>query len=219
MPSALTSLRRLAERQRLGLGEDVRQQHVVMPAQRVEGLGERDEVAGNQPRALMDQLVERVLAVGARLAPVDRAGLVVDLRAVERDVFAVALHRQLLQIGRETLQVLLVGQHGHRLGAEEVVVPDRQQAHQHRQVLLERSGAEMLVHLVEAVEHGAEVIRADGQHRREADGRVHRIAPADPVPELEHVGGVDAELGHLLGVGRDRDKMLGDRLRHRRPVP
>ena len=68
----------LAEGQRLGLGEDIGQQHIVMAAQRVQGLGEADEVAGDQPRALMDQLVEGMLAVGARLAPVDRAGVVVD---------------------------------------------------------------------------------------------------------------------------------------------
>ena len=69
----------------------------------------------------------------------------------------------------------------------------------------------MLVHLMEAVEHGAEMFGADGDHRREPDRRVHRVAPADPVPEREHVGGVDAELRHLLGVGRDGDEMLGDR--------
>ena len=55
-----------------------------------------------------------------------------------------------------------------------------------------------------------EVVRANGQHRREADRRVHGVAPADPVPELEHVGRIDAELRHFRRVRRDRDKMLGD---------
>ena len=62
-------------------------------------------------------------------------------------MLAVALHRQLLQIGREALQILLVGQDGDGLRAEEIGVPERQQPHQHRQVLLERRGAEVLVHL------------------------------------------------------------------------
>ena len=141
-----------------------------------------------------------------------------DLGAVQRDVLAVALHRQLLQIGRKALEILLVRQHGDRLGAEEVVVPDAEQAHQHRQILLERRGAEVLVHLMEAVEHRAEILRADGEHRREADGRIHRIAAADPIPEPEHVGGVDAELRHLLRIRRDGDKMLRDRRSHRRPI-
>ena len=208
----LDFLGRLAEGQRLGLGEDVRQEHVVVPAQRVERLDEGDEVTRDEPGALMDQLVEGVLAVGARLAPVDGAGLVVDLAAIERDVFAVALHGQLLQIGREALQVLLVRQDRHGLGAEEVGVPDAQEPHEHRQVALEGGGAEVLVHLVEAVEHGAEMLRADGQHGRQADGRVHGVAPADPVPELEHVGGIDPELRHFRGVRRDGDKMPGDGL-------
>ena len=72
-------LGRLAEGQRLGLGKDVGQEDVVVPAQGVERLGEGDEVTGNEPGALMDQLVEGVLAVGPRLAPVDGAGLVGDL--------------------------------------------------------------------------------------------------------------------------------------------
>ena len=95
---------------------------------------ERDEVARDEPRALVDQLIEGVLAVGARLAPVDRAGVVRDLVAVERHVLAVALHRQLLEVGGEALEVLLVRQHRDRLRAEEVGVPDAEQPHQHRQV-------------------------------------------------------------------------------------
>ena len=74
-------LRRLAERQRLALGEDIGHQHIVMLAQRVQRLAEADEVARDQPRSLVDQLVERMLAVGAGLAPVDRAGVVVDRRS------------------------------------------------------------------------------------------------------------------------------------------
>ena len=67
----LDLLRRLAKRQRLGLGEDVRQQHVVVRSKRIERLSESDEVTGDKPGALMDQLIEGVLAVGSRLAPVN----------------------------------------------------------------------------------------------------------------------------------------------------
>ena len=70
---------RLAEGQRLGLGEDVRQEHVVVPAERIERLDKGNEIARDESRPLMDQLVERVLAVGARLAPVDGTSLVLDL--------------------------------------------------------------------------------------------------------------------------------------------
>ncbi len=201
----------LAERQRLGLREHVGHQQVVVVAQRVERLGEADQVDRDQLRALVDQLVEAVLAVGPGLAPEDRAGLVVDVAPVERDVLAVRLHRQLLEVGGKALEVLLVGHHAVGLGAEEVAVPDGEQAHQRRQVALERGAPEVLVHLVEAGEHLAEALRTDGQHRREADRRVHRVPPADPLPEAEHVVGVDPELAHLLGVGGDGDEVLGDR--------
>ena len=179
-----------------------------MPAERRERVREGDEVARDQARTLVDQLVERVLPVGAGLAPVDRAGVIRHDLAVERDTLAVALHRQLLEVGREALQVVLVRQHRHRLGTEEVGVPDRQQPHQHRQVLLERRRAEVLVHLVEAVEHRPEIVGADGDHRGQADRRVHRVPPAHPVPETEHVGRVDAERSHSPGVGRDGDEVL-----------
>ena len=84
---------------------------------------------------------------------------------------------------------------------------------QHRQIALERRRAEVLVDVAEAGEHRAKVVRADTDHRRQPDRRVHRIAPADPVPEAEHVGGVDAEGLDLGGVGRDGDEMLRHRLR------
>ena len=110
----------LAKGQRLGLGKDIRQEHVVVPAQRSERLAKRDEVARNQPGALMNQLIERVLAVGAGFAP-DKSGRCRSSPClpVERDVLAVALHRQLLEIGGKPFQVLFVGQHRHGLRTEE----------------------------------------------------------------------------------------------------
>src|SRR5262245_36991687 len=100
----LDFLGRLAESQRFGLGEDVRQQDVVVPAQRMERLEKGNEVTWDKAGTLMDQLVEGVLAIGAWLTPVDGARLGVDRAALKRHVFAVTLHGQLLQIRRETLQ-------------------------------------------------------------------------------------------------------------------
>ena len=206
-----------AEGQRLALREQVGHQQVVLRAVPPQRTAEADEVAGHQPRALVQQLVERVLAVGAGLAPVHRAGRVVDRLAPGGDRLAVALHRQLLQVGREALEV--VGVRQDRLGrrAEEVGVPDRDQAEQHRQVAGHRRGAEMHVHGVEAVQHGAELLRADRQHRRQPDRRVHRVTAADPVPEPEHVVRVDAELAHPAGIGGHRDEMPGHRGFAQRP--
>ena len=88
----------------------------------------------HEPRALVQQLVERVLAVGAGLAPDDRRRSCTSTGvAVAIDALAVALHVELLQIGRQPLQVLVVRQHRVRLGAEEVGVPDAEQAEHDRQ--------------------------------------------------------------------------------------
>ena len=197
-----------AKGQCLGLGENIRQQHVVMVSQQVERLYECDEVAGNEPGTLMDQLVKGVLAVCSRFAPVNRTSRVSHRGPIERDMLAVALHRQLLEVGGEPFQVLFVRQNRYCLRSKKVVVPDAQQRHQDRQVALEWSGAEVLVHLVESSQHGAEVLRPDGNHGRKPNRRIHRIAPANPIPEAEHVGGINAELGHLRRVRRNSDEMF-----------
>ena len=103
-----------------------------------------------------------VLAVGAGFAPVDRAGLVIDLDPAERHMLAVALHCELLEVGGKTLQILLIRQDRDGLRAEEVRIPDREQRHQHGQILPERRGAEVLVHFVEAVQTGRGNFRTDG---------------------------------------------------------
>ena len=201
----------LAKGQRLALGKDIGHQQVVVAAQRVKRPVEADEVARDQLGALVNQLVERVLAVGARLAPVNRAGLVVYRLAGQRDPLAVAFHGQLLQVGREALQVLVVGQHRHRLRTEEVAVPHVEQAHQRRDVAAQRRAVEVVVHGMEAGQQLVEVVGADGQHGGQADGRVHAVAAAYPVPEAEHIGGVDAERCNSFGVGRKRHEMPGNR--------
>src|SRR6185436_15560687 len=111
----------------------------MMAAKRIEGLVKRDEVTGDQACSLMNQLIEGVLAVGSRLSPINRAGIVAGFGPVEGDVFAIALHRQLLEISRKSFQVLLVGQYRDRLGAEEIVVPKSQESHEHGQVAFERN--------------------------------------------------------------------------------
>jgi hypothetical protein len=138
----------------------------------------------------VDQLVERVLAVGARLAPEDLAGLGGDRRAVRLHALAVGLHRQLLQVGREAVQVLRVRQHGVAAGLEEVDVPDVEQAHERRHVLAPRRGGEVLVDRVEAGEEVLEPFSGPmATATSRADGGVDGVAAADPVPEAEGVGG------------------------------
>ena len=57
------------------------------------------------------------------------------------------------------------------------------------------------------VEQPAEILRADRQHDRQADGAPQRIASADPVPEAEGALLADAEGGDLGQGGRHRAEM------------
>src|SRR5438552_18926884 len=58
-------LGRLTEGQRFALSEHVRQDHDVLPTKRIERLGERYEVAGNESRAMMNHLIEGMLSMGS----------------------------------------------------------------------------------------------------------------------------------------------------------
>ena len=88
------------------------------------------------------------------------------------------------------------------LGPEEVVVPDPEQGQGDGQALLERRASEVLVHLVRALQQGAEVVKTHAERDRQSDGRPKRVAAADPIPEDEHVFWRDAELDDFLGIGR-----------------
>src|SRR3954454_4745089 len=95
-----------------------------MRPKRIERLDECNEVAGNQSRSLMDQLIEGMLAIGARFAPINWAGFAINFSALQRDSLAVAFHCELLQIGGKSLQVLLVGQNRDGGCTQEIVIPN-----------------------------------------------------------------------------------------------
>ena len=149
-------LGRLAERERLGLGEEVRHQLVVVVAHRVVRLAEADEVARDEVRALVDELVEAVLAVRAGLAPLDRARRVRDGLAVLRHALAVRLHVHLLQVRGQAAEVLVIRQHAVALGPVAVRVEDAEEREDDRHVAPEARRAEVPVHLPVALEEALE---------------------------------------------------------------
>src|SRR5207249_6869966 len=69
----------------------------------------QQEVQRGAQRALVQQLEEGVLAIVAGLTPDDRRGLPLDRLAIERHGLAVALHLELLQVGREAAQRVKIG--------------------------------------------------------------------------------------------------------------
>src|SRR3954452_4657618 len=135
----------LAEGQRLCLCEHVCDEYVVMTADGLQRLRECDEVARDHVCPLMYQLVERVLAIRSGLAEVDGARCTIDPASVERHLLTVAFHRQLLEVGRKALQVLLIWQDREGVCSEKIRIPDRQKAEDNRQVAIEGRRPEVLV--------------------------------------------------------------------------
>jgi hypothetical protein len=68
----------------------------------------------------------------------------------------------------------------------------------------------MPIHPVRTLEQALKVIVPDDERDAQADRAPQGVPAADPVPELEHVLLRDPKLGHGGGVGRERDKVLGD---------
>src|SRR6266567_6483596 len=136
----------------------------------IQGLAEADEGARDQLGTLVDELIEGMLAIGSRLSPDNGPGLIVHLPALQVDVFSVALHVELLEVGWQAAKVIIIRQNRHGLSAEEVVVPDAYESQEHRQVALKRRRAKMLVHRVETGEHLAKLLGANRDHQGKADG-------------------------------------------------
>ena len=164
---------RLAVHQGFGLGKEVGEQLLVVIANLVVAVGRGDEVARNHLGALVDQLVEGVLAVGARFAPEDRAGLVVHALGVAIDGLTVRFHVGLLEVGSEAMEVLVVREHRVAGSAEEVVVPHADEGEDNRHVLVGRSGLEMLIHFVGALVELHVVFETDA----EGDGKISLGVP------------------------------------------
>src|SRR2546429_8844482 len=108
----------------------------------------------------MDELVECVLPVSARLSPDDGPGLVVHLPALEINVLSVTLHIKLLKVGAEAPEIMIVGQDCYGLGPKEIGVPDTTQSQEQRQVAFKRSRVTALIHRVETGQHVARTLRA-----------------------------------------------------------
>ena len=66
----------------------------------------------------------------------------------------------------------------------------------------------MVVHEVGAVEEPLEIVEAEVERDGQPDGGPQGVPAAHPVPEAEHVLGVDAEFRDLRRVGGEGDKVL-----------
>ena len=96
------------------------------------------------------------------------------------------------------------------LSLEEVRVPDAQETTENRNVLLEGSFAEVLVHGVGAGKELVEVVEANVEGNAQTNGAPDGVASTDPTFEAEHVLLVDTELGNLLLVVGEGNEVLGN---------
>src|ERR1700677_2307933 len=181
----------------------------MMVADGIMADGRRYKVAGDDNGTLVDQLIKSMLAVRSRFTPDYRPRGPGDGLSVPVDVLPIAFHISLLEISRKTVHILIIGQNGFRLCAEEVGVPKPDEGHRHWDILFERSIPEVKVGLMRSLQQGLEVVVTDGEGNRQTDGAPERITAADPVPELEHIRFVDAEFHHVFFIGGKRYKMFG----------
>ena len=192
--------------------DEVGDELLVVVADWVLSLDGREEVAGNEFRSLVDELVERMLTVRAGLAPDDRTGGVIDALVVDVDALAVALHIALLQVGGEPTKILVVGEYRDGFGVPEVVVPDSEERHDDRNIFTERRRAEIFVDFMGAGKKLFEILESDRKRDTQTNRAPKGITSADPVPEFEHVLRIYAKLFDGVAVCRKRDEMLRDRL-------
>jgi len=88
----------LSKGQRFGLSEQIRHKQIMLGSQGVQRVAKADEIAGDEARALVQQLVERMLTVGALLAPYDGRGGFCHGQTLESHMLAIAFHGELLQV-------------------------------------------------------------------------------------------------------------------------
>mmetsp|Transcript_30247 Transcript_30247/g.63716 ORF Transcript_30247/g.63716 Transcript_30247/m.63716 type:complete len:581 (-) Transcript_30247:150-1892(-) len=206
----------LPKRHRLRLRKVIRQQNRMMIHRRPElrhdivvSFDGSEEIAGDDLRPLVDELIKGVLSVRSGFAPNDRSGLDVDLLSVFGDVLPVGFHVPLLEVGGEAMHVLIVREDGEGFGAVEVIVPNADEGQCEGEVLLGRGIQEVLIHGVGSGVHFHPGVEPDGEGDGGSDGAPLGVPSADPVPEAEHVVGVDAEFRDGLAIGGEGDEVLG----------
>ena len=159
--------------------------------------------------ALVQELVEGVLAVGAGLAEDHGAGDIVDRLTVTVDGLAVGLHIQLLQVCGEAAQSLGVGQHRGIGIAQNIALVNADQSVQQGRVLQQILILGDSVSFGSAIEELGEDLGAKGQGQYDAAHTGGRgITAADEVVHVEG-GQVIGILSHGRGLAGHGDHMLG----------
>src|SRR6185437_3584156 len=111
-------LGRLSVGESLGLRQTAGDGEVLLGLIAARRAGGQQEIQRRTHAALVQHLEERVLAIVAGLAPDDGGGRALDRRTVLHHRLAVALHFELLQVGGEAPQRVVVRQYRERRQVE-----------------------------------------------------------------------------------------------------
>lgn len=174
-------------------------------------LSEANELSRDDP-TLMHELVETMLTVGARLTEDNRAGL--NTLGVSgsgnADSLAIALHINLLNMGRESKQSLAVRKDSARLVSSNVRVVEAEKTHKHRNVLGHVSLVDaLLIHGMHTIEEAANVVVAvEERQGQDTDGRADTVSTTNPAPEAKHILIIDTEFFGSRKVRRNRAQVL-----------
>ena len=107
-----------------------------------------------------------MLSINTLLTPDNRSCTIIHFFPITVNMLAITLHIRLLQVRGQVLEVLVIGNYCLRVSAEEVVIPDAQQAKNDRDILFQRRCPEVLVHRMRAGEKFGELVIANCQGYR-----------------------------------------------------
>lgn len=155
--------------QGFGLGEEVRQQFLMVVRQWVVGDSWSDEIVWYYFGVLVDQLVECVLIVGVWFILDDWVSLVVYCVVVMVNIFIVGFYVVLLEVSGKVVYVLVVWQNCFGFCIEEVVVLDVDQSQQYWQVFFCWSGGEVFIYCMCVGQQFNEVVEVYGEN----DGQIN----------------------------------------------
>ena len=156
----------------------------------------------------MQQLIEGVLTIGARLAENHGAGGVVHRLAEAVDGFTVALHVQLLKMGRKTAQSLRVWKNRGGGIAQHIALVNANQSIQHGGILPQVGVLCQPVSLGSAAEEVGEDLGAKGKRQHAAAHAGGRGEPTADVVIHEESRQIVGRLGQRRGLGGDSDHVM-----------
>ena len=169
---------------------------------------EPNELERNDVRSLMEELIERMLSVRARLAEYDRSGFIVQWFAGAIDRFSVRFHIELLEVRGKSGQPLGVRQDSRGWHAENVPLVEADHGVQEDGVFPDGWLHRGLVDRVSPFKKFSEGFGAVGEREHDAaDGARHRISSADVVID-EETRDITRILGEGARCARDGHEMF-----------